>query len=72
MSNTINYGKGKFEYGVIVYLGGVGGGEYSKGDASLGSYQKNTTIIGNIYEGNPKEPEHDVQRYLEDWRVKRG
>lgn len=69
---AINYGKGKFEYGVVVYLGGFGGGGYSKGAASLGSYQKNTTIVGNIYEGYPKEAEHDVQRYLEDWKVKRG
>lgn len=69
---AISYGKGKFEYGVVFYLGGFGGAGYTKGGTSLASYQKNTTIIGNIYEGYPKEAERAVQDYLKDWKVQRG
>ena len=65
---AVDFGKGKFEYGVVFYLGGFGGAGYSKGGTSLSSYQKKTTIIGNIYEGYPKEAEYAVQDYLKEWK----
>lgn len=58
---ALRYNKESIEYGVVsYYLGG-----YQKGGTALSSYQKQTTVVGNLFEGYPKEAQWAVDFYQE-------
>ena len=59
---ALRYDKTRTEYGVVSYY--MGG--YQKGGTALSSYQKLTTVVGNLYEGYPKEAQYMVDFYLEE------
>lgn len=54
----IKHGKDNYSYGVVNYLQNLAG--YERGGTSLGSYQKKTKVVGNIYEGWPACANYDV------------
>lgn len=60
----IKYGKDHYEYGVVHYSECAAG--YYRGGTSLGSYKKQTKVVGNIYEGYPKEAEYSVKFHLDN------
>lgn len=59
---ALRYDKERTEYGVVSYYRGG----YSKGGTALSSYQKQTTIVGNLFEGYPKEAQWAVDFYNEE------
>ena len=61
----IKYSKNIFEYGVVHYS--KDGADYSKNATAVGSYKKQTVIVGNVYEGWPKEADYDVDFYLRNY-----
>jgi len=61
---TIRYDKERTEYGVVSYYRGG----YQKGGTALSSYQKLTTVVGNIYEGYPEKAEYSVNFYKENYK----
>lgn len=62
---AVKFAKDIIEYGVVAYDNGERGGSYSKGGIAAGSYAKNTKIVGNIFEGYPKEADYAVKLFLE-------
>lgn len=62
---ALRYDKERTEYGVVSYY--MGG--YQKGGTALSSYQKLTTIVGNIYEGYPEKADYSVNFYKENFEV---
>lgn len=56
----LKYAKDIMDYGVVSFSRGG----YTKGATHISSYQKNTTIVGNIYEGYPDKARHDVEYYF--------
>lgn len=62
---AVKFAKDIIEYGVVAYDNGERGGSYSKGGVAAGSYAKNTKIVGNIFEGYPKEADYAVKLFLE-------
>lgn len=61
---ALRYDKTRTEYGVVSYY--MGG--YQKGGTALSSYQKLTTVVGNLYEGYPKEAQYMVDFYYESYK----
>lgn len=61
---SIKYGKDNYEYGVVHYSGYSAG--FYRGSTSVGSYKKQTKIVGNIYEGWPDAANYDVKFYFEN------
>ena len=62
----IKYGKDLYEYGVVHYS--TYGAGYSRGATSVGSYQKQTKVVGNLYEGWPEKANYDVDFYFRTMR----
>lgn len=60
----IKYGKDHYSYGVVSYLTCAAG--YDRGGTSLGSYQKKTKVVGNIFEGYPDAAKYDVDFLLSE------
>lgn len=60
----IKYGKDRYEYGVVYYSENSAG--FYRGGTSVGSYKKQTKIVGNIYEGWPDAANYDVEFYFRD------
>lgn len=60
----IKYGKDRYEYGVVYYSENSAG--FYRGGTSVGSYKKQTKIVGNIYEGWPNAANYDVEFYFRD------
>lgn len=58
------YGKDIYEYGVVCYSVTAAG--YYRGSTSVGSYQKKTKVVGNIFEGYPDAARYDVDFYYRD------
>ena len=58
----IKYGKDHYSYGVVSYLTCAAG--YDRGGTPLGSYQKKTKVVGNIFEGYPDAAKYDVDFYF--------
>lgn len=63
---AVKFAKDIIEYGVVAYDNGERGGSYSKGGVAAGSYSKNTKVVGNIFEGYPKEADYAVKFFLEN------
>lgn len=61
---AVRYNKECAEYGVVSYYAGG----YQKGGTALSSYQKNTTVVGNIFEGYPEKAQFAVDFYNENFR----
>lgn len=61
----IKYGKDHYDYGVVSYSAVAAG--YYRGGTSLGSYQKKTKVIGNIFEGYPDAAKYDVDFYFKNF-----
>ena len=52
---ALRYDKERTEYGVVYYFSG----EYLKGGTALSSYQKVTKVVGNLFDGYPRQ--HNLQ-----------
>ena len=63
----IKYRKDVFEYGVVHYS--IDGAGYSKGSVSVGSYKKQTKVVGNIYEGWPANADYMVDFYFRNCSI---
>lgn len=61
----IKYGKDHYEYGVVHYSKNSAG--FYRGSTSVGSYKKQTKIVGNIYEGWPDAASYDVDFYYRNY-----
>lgn len=59
----IKYSKDHYSYGVVSYFENSAG--YDRGGTSLGSYQKRTKVVGNIYEGWPACANYDVDFFFD-------
>ncbi|PWL79674.1 hypothetical protein DBY21_02725 [Candidatus Gastranaerophilales bacterium] len=65
----IKHGKDIYEYGVVHYS--VNSAGYYRGSTSVGSYQKKTKVVGNIFEGYPDAARYDVDFYYRNIAGKR-
>ena len=60
---ALRYDKERTEYGVVSYYRGG----YQKSGTALSSYQKLTTVVGNLYEGYPEKAQWAVDFYKETY-----
>ena len=60
---ALRYYKERTEYGVVSYYRGG----YQKSGTALSSYQKLTTVVGNLYEGYPEKAQWAVDFYKETY-----
>ena len=61
---SLRYSKDNTEYSVVNYS--TRSAQYCKGYNALSSYQKLTTIAGNLYEGYPETAKRDVEYYQKE------